>query len=97
MLDFTNESKAQTGRKPIIEEMAEKLKIMIERKEIRPVPNKNEIESYKEGKIEWNRGNVFIKSWLDGSKRYGFCYCLSDDTLGALYNDGSTLTTHDEK
>ncbi|CEG80721.1 hypothetical protein RMATCC62417_15017 [Rhizopus microsporus] len=90
-------NQTQTGRKPIIEEMAEKLKIMIERKEIRPVPNKNEIESYKEGKLEWNRGNVFIKSWLDGSKRYGFCYCLSDDTLGALYNDGSTLTTHDEK
>ncbi|CAO3658664.1 unnamed protein product [Rhizopus microsporus] len=94
---ISKQSKAQTGRKPIIEEMAEKLKIMIERKEIRPVPNKNEIESYKEGKIEWNRGNVFIKSWLDGSKRYGFCYCLSDDTLGVLYNDGSTLTTHDEK
>ncbi|KAG1054715.1 hypothetical protein G6F43_003292 [Rhizopus delemar] len=96
--DMTKSISENQIKKPIMEEMAENLKIMLERRREKSVLCEKEIEGYRgRGKLGWGVGNVFIQSWLDSSKKYGFCYCLSDNTLGALYNDGSTLTTHDEK
>ncbi|CAO3658419.1 unnamed protein product [Rhizopus stolonifer] len=88
----------QQMKKPIMEEMAENLKIMLDRKETKGVLKENEMEGYRgRRKLGWENGNAFVISWLDATKTYGFCYSLSDGTLGVLYPDRSTLTTHDEE
>ncbi|KAI9260246.1 hypothetical protein BY458DRAFT_534825 [Sporodiniella umbellata] len=81
-----------------MEEITKYLRMMLNRKGMKSTLAENERVGYRgKGSLDWGYDNVFIQSWLDGTEKYGFCYCLSDDTLGMLFNDRSTLTTHDAK
>lgn len=79
-----------------MEEMVDNLNSMIKKtaslsKELR----RDEVEQDKD--FKWGHNNIFVETWVDCSKSYGFAYCLSDGTHGFLYNDGSTVTSYDEK
>jgi hypothetical protein len=79
-----------------MEEMADNLKIMMNR--AAAIPKDKLSENVKEDKdFKWNSDNVFVANWVDCTARYGFSYRLSDCTLGILCNDGSTITTVDSK
>lgn len=39
--------------------------------------------------------NIFIKRWVDSSRKYGIGYMLSDNSVGVYFNDGSVLTCKD--
>lgn len=89
---------ALPNRKPLMEEMVDNLRIMIKRTE--PLSKSKQyigvtVEENKD--FKWGHDNIFIETWVDCSKSYGFAYCLSDGTHGFLYNDGSTITSFDEK
>ncbi|CAO3632055.1 unnamed protein product [Mucor hiemalis] len=84
------------NRKPVMEEMADNLKIMMERSAA--IPENRRATDVKEiTNFEWHAGNVYVQNWVDGSSHYGFSYRLSDGTLGLLFNDGTTLTTKDQR
>lgn len=84
------------NRKPVMEEMADNLKIMMERSAAIP-ENRRSTNVQEIPDFEWHAGNVYVQNWVDGSSHYGFSYRLSDGTLGLLFNDGTTLTTKDQK
>lgn len=76
--------------------MADNLKIMMERSAA--IPENRRATDVKEiTNFEWHAGNVYVQNWVDGSSHYGFSYRLSDGTLGLLFNDGTTLTTKDQR
>lgn len=87
---------ALPNRRPVMEEMADNLKIMFERSSAFPKERRFD-EVPEDQDFEWTNGNVFIETWVDCSKHYGFAYCLSDGTIGMLYNDGSTITSYGRK
>lgn len=76
--------------------MADNLKIMMERSAAIP-ENRRAINVKEIADFEWHAGNVYVQNWVDGSSHYGFSYRLSDGTLGFLFNDGTTLTTKDQR
>ncbi|KAI8380765.1 kinase-like domain-containing protein [Blakeslea trispora] len=86
---------ALPNRKPMMEEMADNLNVMIYRTCSSQQQDRSEILKQDE-EFEWSRNNVFLQTWVDFSSSYGFAYRLSDSTYGCLFNDGSTLTTIDE-
>lgn len=62
------------------------------------IPERRRSTHVKEIKdFEWHAGNVYVQNWVDGSAQYGLSYRLSDGTLGLLFNDGTTLTTTNQK
>ncbi|GAA5806037.1 hypothetical protein HPULCUR_011565 [Helicostylum pulchrum] len=79
-------------RKPIMEEMADNLKVMIDRGIALPASQRTEYAK-KEDDFEWYSGNIFVQNWMDCTACYGFLYRLSDGTMGVLYNDMSTMTS----
>ncbi|OBZ91180.1 Serine/threonine-protein kinase plo1 [Choanephora cucurbitarum] len=87
---------ALPSRKPMMEEMADNLKVMIHRTSSGQQQRRNE-NPKQDKEFQWNHHNVFLQTWVDFSSSYGFAYRLSDSTYGCLFNDGSTLTTIDEK
>ncbi|KAI8061310.1 kinase-like domain-containing protein [Thamnidium elegans] len=79
-------------RKPIMEEMADNLKVMIDRGAALPASRRTEYAK-KDDDFEWYSGNIFVQNWMDCTECYGFLYRLSDGTMGVLYNDMSTMTS----
>ncbi|KAI9469947.1 MAG: kinase-like domain-containing protein [Benjaminiella poitrasii] len=85
---------APTKKRPVIEDMVSKLEYMINR--ISAIPSELRAKVPRTDQdFNWGKQNIFINSWVDCSKTYGFAYGLSDGTLGFLFNDGSTLTLND--
>ncbi|CEP11079.1 hypothetical protein [Parasitella parasitica] len=80
-------------RRPLMEQMEENIKIMIARSE--SVLKENRSEAKPNVDFQWLPSNLFIETWVDCSKHYGFAYRLSDGTLGFLFNDGSVLSCCD--
>ncbi|KAG1107395.1 hypothetical protein G6F42_016380 [Rhizopus arrhizus] len=84
---------ALPSRRPMMEQMEDNIKIMIGRSE--SVQKENRTRAQQCPDFQWSTNNLFIETWVDCSKHYGFAYRLSDGTLGFLYNDGSVLTCCD--
>lgn len=80
------------NRKPIMEEMADNLKIMIDRRSAIS-PSNRTVTVKEDDDFNWHEGNMFVQNWIDCTPCYGFTYRLSDGTMGVLYNDGSTMTS----
>ncbi|GAN04909.1 protein serine/threonine kinase [Mucor ambiguus] len=80
-------------RRPMMEQMEDNIKIMIGRSESMQMENRTRAQQCPD--FQWSISNLFIETWVDCSKHYGFAYRLSDGTLGFLYNDGSVLTCCD--
>lgn len=86
---------ALPSRRPMMEQMEDNIKIMIGRSE--SVQKENRTRAQQCPDFQWSTNNLFIETWVDCSKHYGFAYRLSDGTLGFLYNDGSVLTCCDSR
>ncbi|KAI7879550.1 kinase-like domain-containing protein [Mucor mucedo] len=84
------------GRKPIMEEMAGNLKVMIDRRSAIPASRRT-LTAAEDDDFTWHGNNVFVQNWIDCTPCYGFAYRFSDGTMGVLYNDGSTMTSVNEK
>lgn len=78
-----------------MEQMEDNIKIMIGRSKT-ITKEKRTIARQNQG-FQWSTNNLFVETWVDCSKHYGFAYRLSDGTLGFLYNDGSILTCCDNR
>lgn len=84
---------ALPNRRPMMEQMEDNIKIMIGRSESVQMEGRTRAQQCPD--FQWSIGNLFIETWVDCSKHYGFAYRLSDGTLGFLFNDGSVLTCCD--
>ncbi|KAI8641306.1 hypothetical protein BD408DRAFT_418302 [Parasitella parasitica] len=80
-------------RRPMMEQMEDNIKVMVGRSE--SVMKENRTEAKPNADFQWSPSNLFIETWVDCSKHYGFAYRLSDGTLGFLFNDGSVLSCCD--
>ncbi|KAL9539591.1 hypothetical protein MBANPS3_010176 [Mucor bainieri] len=85
---------ALPSRRPMMELMEDNLSNLIGRSESVKMEDRTTAQQCPE--FQWTIGNLFIETWVDCSKHYGFAYRLSDGTLGFLYNDGTVLTCCDE-
>lgn len=79
----------------MMEQMEDNIKVMIGRS--KTVKKENQTAAPENLDFQWTTSNVFVETWVDCSKHYGFAYRLSDGTLGFLYNDGSVLTCCDSR
>ncbi|KAI8993517.1 kinase-like domain-containing protein [Pilobolus umbonatus] len=86
----------EAAKKPVIDQMAENIKIWLDKYYLKDRKDRVKIEDYKTITPGWSSQNVFVQNWVDYSDKYGLAYSLTDGTVGVSFNDSTTLTTNDE-